>query len=240
MRADCSNMQRFCVGMSIVAHSGLFDLRRRPHVRNHLQRVGEPNESDEEGQAGKRGDALPLAGKGMQTACEIQVGIDQYGNARREQRKADSRYGAATAASSMGMGTRPNDNSSAASNAGCGLDRQRSSTAIARIASAYQASSGAPAARNCGSGSAANQSIVSHSNNEKRARQMSRAVDGPAAGGTAAQAPQLQQQGETGSRRCCGTQVIHGEMIACRTKCCARPALRRMMSKHAIGGFHES
>src|SRR5450631_1407254 len=52
------------------------------------------------------------------------------------------------------------------------------------IASAYQASSGAPATRNCGSGEASHQSIANHMNSQKRLRQISQKYAGSECGPT--------------------------------------------------------
>src|SRR5260221_2013039 len=92
------------------------------------------------------------------------------------------KIGAANAASINGKGTRPRDSSSAASKAGFGLDCRRRNAARLKIASAYHASNGTAATRNCGSGSASNQSIATHSNSQTTLRQTSKKLVGGESG----------------------------------------------------------
>src|ERR1700719_3990022 len=92
-------------------------------------------------------------------------------------RPIGSKYGATTAARQSGIGTKPMDNKSVVSKLGIGLDRQRSKAANVRMASAYHANNGAPAIRNCGSGSASHRSIVIHSKSHRVLQPMKRGTE---------------------------------------------------------------
>src|SRR5258708_32842024 len=96
--------------------------------------------------------------------------------------------GAANAASSNGKGTRPRHSSSDASKAGFGLHCRRRNAARLKTARAYHASNGTPATRNCGSGSASNQSIAAHSNSQTRLRQTAKKLVGVESGPTSLKA----------------------------------------------------
>ena len=47
----------FSVGRSVIIVRSRFDLRGRPHVGNHVQRIGEPDESCNESKSGNGGHA---------------------------------------------------------------------------------------------------------------------------------------------------------------------------------------
>src|ERR1700733_16325894 len=62
----------FSVGLDVIVVCSRFDLGRRPHVGNYVQRIGEPNESRNECNSGNRGYTLRLTGERTQAASEIE------------------------------------------------------------------------------------------------------------------------------------------------------------------------
>src|ERR1700676_273180 len=71
-----------------------------------------------------------------------------------------SRNAEVTLVNSSGTGTAPIASASTGPNAGAGRARHRSTAANPKIASTYQASSGIPLGKNCGSGCDSQRSIV--------------------------------------------------------------------------------